>query len=101
MNTYSNQETEEAMRLAGLWNAGKMIGGDTDVVCMLLYAEVLRLQEQQGALVGILKRAVGGVVYLSEAAGVNQREWRVWDKEARATLAKVCLDENSETLTDG
>lgn len=36
---------DEAMNLAGLWEAGKLIGGDAHEVAITLYREILRLRE--------------------------------------------------------
>ena len=40
---------EDAIRLAELWRAGKMIGGDIHAVCDALLTEVERLQEQDAS----------------------------------------------------
>jgi hypothetical protein len=36
---------DHAKRLAGLWSAGKMIGGDPQAACIALLAEIERLEE--------------------------------------------------------
>lgn len=59
-----------------------MAQDDTDRLtkeCLALQAENARLRE-------VLREAVGGIVFLSEEAGLYQDEWKAWDKKARKVL---------------
>jgi hypothetical protein len=51
--------------------------------------EIEALREQRDELLALVKGAVGGIVYLSEKAGIHQAEWAAWDRWARAAIASV------------
>lgn len=52
---------EDAIKLADLWRAGKMIGGDPYDVCDALLTEVNRLAEVNAELLGALEKARSGL----------------------------------------
>jgi len=57
----------------------------------------LALQVENVRLREVLKEAVGGIVFLSEEAGLHQDEWRAWNRKAREALGEVGVGNTATT----
>jgi hypothetical protein len=78
-------DIEEAIRIADLWRAGKLIGGDEDAVRDALLGEVERLQAENAEL----RQAKQNVCGLLDKAGELNEQLRRELEEARRDAERV------------
>ena len=84
--------TSKATVLANLMSENASLLADIatlDQESRQVRARLDRVTAERDELLALVKGAVGGVVYLSEEAGIHQAEWAAWDRWARAAIASV------------